>query len=436
MMKHIVIATLAALAFPVAAQQADPNGPAWVAYQAGHRDQAVALLKARVAAHPADSQAWNILGLIARDQQQWSVAIGYFDKAIAINPNASNSLLDRGHCYFKLGDFHAAVRDFRAALVIVPSFKLARDNLAAAYYEIYTHGPKTHDAAATQRMASALKEGRSADALAAIEAGADVRAKLPEAYDGGPVAMAAIIGDVKLVDALLDRGADISQQDRMGLTALNRTSYVSTTPSEPYYQATQGMIAALLARGARVDTIDQNGSAPLYGPSRHGDAEIVRMFLAAGADPQGAYVPGHPETSAPPRFSGMQTQVAAAPRPAAPSVSEDLSFIGERTRAATDAMNEVDRLIGGNPARAPTAPVCAALFQAYTAHVDIIRRIASMQRKPVSDELRAQLADHDTNIRHTYGNEIWNTYRRFSCKWTWNYQSDLPRWQGLHPYDL
>ncbi|TXL86916.1 ankyrin repeat domain-containing protein [Streptomyces sp. IB2014 016-6] len=46
-----------------------------------------------------------------------------------------------------------------------------------------------------------------------------------------------------------------------------------------------GEVAALLREGAPAQTCDSEGSTPLYAAAVHGDADSVRLLLAAGALP-------------------------------------------------------------------------------------------------------------------------------------------------------
>lgn len=429
-MKSLLLPLMLVVAVPVMAAQPGPGltEQAQSALDANQLDKAVTLAKQAVAANPRDEQAWNVLGVVARNRQQWAAAIGYFDHVLAIDPKAGMTLDNRAYCNHRNGNMRAAIRDYRAALALDPGDKLARANIGEAYLDIYRTGPKTFNADATAALPVALKAGDTAAALKAIADGADVGARSEVAYGGGPLALAAITGNLQLVDVLLDHGADINAQDRFGLTAIARTSYVSTTPSEPYYQATQGMIAALLARGARIDTKDREGKAALYGPTRHGDTDIVRQYLAAGADPQGAFVPGHPEISKAMQLGGASptAQSYAAPQPAQPSVQDDLAYLNERVQAVTAAMNQVNVLTRNGIPNAPTQETCEAARNADEAMVAIIRRIGTMRYKPMSDSVRAQLVTIDTNIREQRNQGTFNYHWRLSCKWTFIYPNELP----------
>ena len=87
-----------------------------------------------------------------------------------------------------------------------------------------------------------------------------------------PLHLTAGTGRDECVRLLLSFGADVDAVDPLGRTAV----FLATDPGDTR------IIRILLEAGARVDIPDRYGQTPLF---RSADPEIVRMFLAAGADP-------------------------------------------------------------------------------------------------------------------------------------------------------
>ena len=91
---------------------------------------------------------------------------------------------------------------------------------------------------------------------------------------GEDLLKAALAGDLAQVRALLEKGADIDQQDRDGATALILASQ----------QGHEGIVQALLARGAEIDHQAKIGITALFIASVQGHEGIVKALLAEGAN--------------------------------------------------------------------------------------------------------------------------------------------------------
>lgn len=92
-----------------------------------------------------------------------------------------------------------------------------------------------------------------------------------------PLLRAAGLGLLDEVELLLATGADPTEADEVGFTALhlaaNRTHLA--------------VCRALLRAGAPVDAVDDDGVTPLMGALNSGDRELLDTLVAAGADPFG-----------------------------------------------------------------------------------------------------------------------------------------------------
>ena len=99
-----------------------------------------------------------------------------------------------------------------------------------------------------------------------------------EAGDGfAPLALAAFFGRRACVAALLARGADVAQRAANPLQVQPLHAAVAAGDVE--------IVRALLEAGADVDARQQAGVTPLMGAAAIGSVELVRLLLEAGADP-------------------------------------------------------------------------------------------------------------------------------------------------------
>lgn len=93
-----------------------------------------------------------------------------------------------------------------------------------------------------------------------------------------PLLNAVIDGSTDLVTILIRAGCDLSAADKHGFTAVH---FAARCHSE-------SILALLLNAGAKVDPIDAHGNTPLNTEvfESRGRGEIIRLLLAADADPE------------------------------------------------------------------------------------------------------------------------------------------------------
>lgn len=88
-----------------------------------------------------------------------------------------------------------------------------------------------------------------------------------------PLMTAASLGNKKIVELLLDHGADMNLRDNLGYTALHWAAYYN-----------HGAVAeALVKRGALLDIEDREGSTPLILAAYYGHLGTVRVLVEGGA---------------------------------------------------------------------------------------------------------------------------------------------------------
>lgn len=93
--------------------------------------------------------------------------------------------------------------------------------------------------------------------------------------DCTPLGLAAFKGDTARINALLGKGADINQQDRVGRTALHLAALHERVD----------VVRMLLDAGAEVDVTDQRfGYRPLHFSARKGNAGVSELLVRHGAD--------------------------------------------------------------------------------------------------------------------------------------------------------
>jgi len=85
---------------------------------------------------------------------------------------------------------------------------------------------------------------------------------------------AAYVGDLKLVETLLSKGASVNEKDEYGYTAL-------------YWSARNGhadLSKVLLENGANVNEKDEDGNTPLHRSAINGHADVSKVLLENGAN--------------------------------------------------------------------------------------------------------------------------------------------------------
>jgi ankyrin repeat protein len=121
-------------------------------------------------------------------------------------------------------------------------------------------------------LLAAAEAGHSADAFAALNAGADPKLSGP---DGTTAVMwAAYNGDAELVAALIAAGADVTPANAFGTSAITEAAITGDT----------AVLKALLAAGADPHFRNPEGETPLMAVARTGRVPAAELLINAGAD--------------------------------------------------------------------------------------------------------------------------------------------------------
>lgn len=124
------------------------------------------------------------------------------------------------------------------------------------------------------QLVLAARKGDVEKVFELIKAGAQVNGR--EASDTGetPILAAATAGRLRVVEILIERGANVNLASKAGATPLRTAAYAGYSD----------VVRLLLRAGAKPNAKDGMGWTPLLHASRNGHADVVKLLLEAGAD--------------------------------------------------------------------------------------------------------------------------------------------------------
>jgi len=120
-------------------------------------------------------------------------------------------------------------------------------------------------------LSLAIREGRTKDAIAFLDKGAD--ANMGRGPGSDPLLLSVQTGDEKMARLLISKGASINAPPKVG-----GAIHYAVARRRP------GMVKLLLEYGAMVNAIDDRENTPLMLAAKSGQADIARMLLERGAD--------------------------------------------------------------------------------------------------------------------------------------------------------
>ncbi len=104
-------------------------------------ESAVRHLESAVAISPAYAEAWNNLGTISYQKQQFARAAECFERALTANPAAYEPLVNLGGVLLNLGRMNEARLYNQHAVLVRPDDAVANSQLGHTFFEIGEYGP-------------------------------------------------------------------------------------------------------------------------------------------------------------------------------------------------------------------------------------------------------------------------------------------------------
>ena len=105
-----------------------------------------------------------------------------------------------------------------------------------------------------------------------LNKGADVNIQDNAGYS--PVHIAAFRGNKEMLEFLISKGANLNRKNKMGVSVLHDMAM----------QGQKEIVALLIDKGADFMMEDTSGQTPLHLASNHGHKDVVELFLKKGAD--------------------------------------------------------------------------------------------------------------------------------------------------------
>jgi len=122
----------------------DPFEEAKAIHNEGRLDEAVNAYQEVLRSDPGNFKAYNNLGTIYEEQQDYETAVKSYRRALEINPDAAPVHYNLGHALQRQGHCEAAIDAYQASLALRPDDPAAHYNIGHAY-----HGLGDLDAAET-----------------------------------------------------------------------------------------------------------------------------------------------------------------------------------------------------------------------------------------------------------------------------------------------
>ncbi|HWC89515.1 MAG TPA: tetratricopeptide repeat protein, partial [Pirellulales bacterium] len=102
-------------------------------YDAGQFDEAAALCHKVLERHPRQADSLRMLGVIARNAEQFDVSLDWLRQALAVCPHDPVLHFEHGTTLFQQGELEPAAADYQRAFELKPDFQEAALNLGAIF---------------------------------------------------------------------------------------------------------------------------------------------------------------------------------------------------------------------------------------------------------------------------------------------------------------
>ena len=231
----------------------------------------------------------------------YDAAIAEYEKVLSLSPKskiAQNAQYWIGQTYTAAMQYEPALSAFRRLLDEYPRSEIAQS--AKGMIERIELAKKNREQ--TQKNRSLFRATQVGDVKLAeilIARGADVN---PKTNTGNtPLHSAALKGDIKMANLLILKGADVNAKDKYGLTAVSRALLsdgggrlmidllVSKGAKVPelHLAAHRGdidKIRSSLEKGTKIDLRDKAMHTPLFYAASAGQINVVDLLISKGAD--------------------------------------------------------------------------------------------------------------------------------------------------------
>lgn len=102
----------------------------------GSNIAAINILKKEVKKHPADYQAWFMLGVTQAKRRQFHDAVLAFNKVVELQPSLAEPHNNLAVIYNETGNYRAAVNELEISLTLKPDYVTAQENIADLYIKL------------------------------------------------------------------------------------------------------------------------------------------------------------------------------------------------------------------------------------------------------------------------------------------------------------
>jgi len=122
-------------------------------YSSGHISEALDTVQTLISQHPSESLLHNISGVCYKANGQIDLAVGCFEKAVAIKPDFTDAHYNLGLTLQELNQLDAAVKSYQVTLSLQKNYIKAYNNLGIIYKEL----GQMEDAVKSYNQAIALR---------------------------------------------------------------------------------------------------------------------------------------------------------------------------------------------------------------------------------------------------------------------------------------